>query len=144
MNMQDIVGQIAQQAIQNPQVLTDLMNHPYSSVKQVTGEQEVSRDEVSQVLAGVSGLASGNKVDFANLAGIASQLLAANDGSAHTMATSLLGAQTGDAAQSGVSADAISNITKMLGAGAIPGVDLSDGLDIKDAIGFVGAMLGKK
>ena len=155
MQTQDIIGAIAQTVMKNPDILTSLMNHPYSTVAEVSGQnkEDLSKEQVSQVVAGVSGLASGQQVDFGNLASLASTMLAQNGGSAHSMASNLLGTQlppaviaseaSGAQAQP-ANADAVANIAKLFGAGAIPGVDLSDGFDVKDAIGLAAHFLGKK
>ena len=78
MQTQDIIGMIAQTVMKNPDILTSLMNHPYSTVAEVSGQnkEDLSKEEVSQVVAGVSGLASGQQVDFGNLASIAATMLA--------------------------------------------------------------------
>ena len=156
MQTQDIIGAIAQTVMKNPDILTSLMNHPYSTVAEVSGrdKQDVSKEEVSQVIAGVSGLANGQQVDFGNLSSLASTMLAQNNGSAHSMASSLLGDQLTPAVvaneANGVQAQpanaaAVENIAKLFGAGAIPGVDLSDGFDVKDVIGLAANFLfGKK
>lgn len=155
MQTQDLIGMFAQSVMKNPDILTSLMNHPYSTVAQVSGKdkQDVSKEEVSQVLAGVSGLASGQQVDFGNLSDLASTLLAQNNGSAHAMASSLLGNQLTPAVVANEAASvqaqpanaaAVANIAQLFGAGAIPGLDLSDGFDMKDVIGLAAHFLGKK
>ena len=152
---QDVIGMIAQTVMKNPDILTSLMNHPYSTVAEVSGEnkEDLSKEEVSQVVAGVSGLASGQQVDFGSLASLASTMLAQNNGSTHAMASSLLGETLTPAVQANptsgaqsqpANALAVENIAKLLGAGAIPGVDLSDGFDFKDVIGLAMNFLGGK
>jgi len=155
MQTQDIIGMIAQTVMKNPDILTSLMNHPYSTVAEVSGQnkEDLSKEEVSQVVAGVSGLASGQQVDFGNLASIAATMLAQNNGSTHAMASNLLGNQltpavvaseaSGAQAQP-ANASAVENIAKLMGAGAIPGLDLSDGFDMKDVIGLAAHFLGNK
>jgi len=100
---------------------------------------------VSQALAAFSALANGQQVDFGNLASIASGLLADNGGSAHAMAQSLFGSQIAES-NSASAADPISDMIAMLSkvdfAKGIAGVDLSDGLDFGDVLGFAGAILG--
>ena len=152
---QQIIGMIAQTVMKNPDILTSLMNHPYSTVAEVSGQnkEDLSKEEVSQVVAGVSGLASGQQVDFGSLASLASTMLAQNNGSAHDMASNLLGSQLTPAVQAPAeggaqaqpaNAAAVENIAKLFGAGAIPGVDLSDGFDLKDVISLAANFLGGK
>ncbi len=145
MASQDIVQQLVNSVVSNPDLMNSLAEHPYSTVREATGQEEVSRDDVSQALAAFSALANGQQVDFGNLASIASGLLADNGGSAHAMAQSLFGPQIAES-NSASAADPISDMIAMLSkvdfAKGIAGVDLSDGLDFGDVLGFAGAILG--
>jgi len=145
MASQDIVQQLVNSVVSNPDLMNSLAEHPYSTVREATGQEEVSRDDVSQALAAFSALANGQQVDFGNLASIASGLLADNGGSAHAMAQSLFGSQIAES-NSASAADPISDMIAMLSkvdfAKGIAGVDLSDGLDFGDVLGFAGAILG--
>ena len=152
MQVQDIIGMVAKAVIQNPEVLTTLMEHPYSTVRQATGEENVSKEEASQVVAGVSALAAGNQVDYGSLATMAAKLLSENGDSVHALASSMLGGAvaapvdetSGATAPAAASADTIANLTKLAGSGLIPGVNLSDGIGLDDVIGFATSLLGLK
>lgn len=152
---QDAIGAIAQLVTKDPDILTNLMNHPYSTIAEVTGQskEDISAEDASQVVAGISSLAGGQAVDFGSLAGLASSLLSQNGGSAHEMASSLLGDkltpavvadQIAGAQEAPANTAAVENIAQLLGAGAVPGVDLSDGFDVKDVIGLASKFLFKK
>lgn len=141
MASQDIVQQLVNSVVSNPDLFDSLVQHPYSTVREATGKEEVSRDEVSQALAAVSLLGSGKPVDFGSLSDIASQLLAQNDGSAHAMAQSLLSEQSSLTPNP---MDLIANLAKVDFSKGMAGVDLSDGLGIDDVIGFATSLLGGK
>ena len=91
MASQDFIQQIITGIVSNPSLLTSMVEHPYSAVREATGAEDVSRDDVSQALAAVSLLGSGQQLDFGNLASLASQMLSQNNNSAHDMAASLFG-----------------------------------------------------
>ncbi len=142
MAQQDLIQQALSFFVQNPQMLSGLMEHPYSTVRTATGKDEVSREEVSQVVTAASALAEGQAVDFGNLAAIASGLLSQNGGSAHALASSLLGGSA-VSAQNGVSADVISNLAGVVFGNGMANnknsIDLSDGFGLDDL-----AVLAKK
>ena len=137
MNSQDIVQQLISSVVSDPTLLNNLAEHPYSTVRDATGLEEVTQDQVSQAVTGVSMLANGQELDFGSLASIASQLLADNGGSAHSLAESLLGAQGPTPSQD----DMISNLANVMFGQGIAGVDLSDGFGLDDVIGLAGAFL---
>ncbi len=151
--VENVIGLIAQSVMQNPEILTKLVEHPYSTVREASGESEVTREEASQVVAGVSEMAAGNAVDFGALGGLAAALLSQNNNSVHALATTLLSSALTAAPAEEAKAeeapkannDVLQNLTKLAGKGLIPGVDLSDGLGMDDVIGFAANMLlGKK
>lgn len=148
MASQDIVQQLVNSVVSNPDLMGNLVEHPYSTVSQATGQEEVSRDEVSEVLAALSTLGSGQQIDFGNLAQIASSLLADNGGSAHAMAQSLFGAPLAESQSTATEADPIGdmigNLANVAFGNGFAGVDLSDGFGLDDAIGLAGAFFGGK
>ncbi len=147
MASQDIVQQLVNSVVSNPDLMNNLVEHPYSTVREATGQQEVSREEVSQALAGFSALANGQQIDFGNLANIAAGLLSQNGGSAHAMAESLFGAQVAESNSASAAnpvADMIAMLSKVDFMKGMAGVNLKDGLGLDDVIGFAGAILGKK
>ena len=144
MASQDIVQQLVGSVLQNPDLMSNLASHPYSTVSQVTGQEEVSRDEVSEALAAFSTLANGQELDFGNLASLASSMLADNGGSAHAMAESLFGIPLAESQSTATAADPISdmlgNLANVTFGQGIAGVDLSDGIGLDDVIGLAGAI----
>ena len=91
MDIQSIVGSLIGLAQENPSILGSLVEHPYSTVRTVSGTKDVSRNEAAEVVTAVSSLAQGQAVDFNTLGSLASLLLGQNDNSVHTLAGSLFG-----------------------------------------------------
>ena len=137
---QDIVQQLISSVVSNPDLFSNLVEHPYSAIRQATGAEEVSREEASQAVAAVSLLGNGQQVDFSNLAEIASSFLAQNDGSVHSMASALLSEESNLTPSP---TDIIANLANVNFAKGFAGVDLSDGFGLDDVIGLAGAILGK-
>lgn len=148
MASQDIVQQLVGSVLSNPDLMNNLASHPYSTVSQVTGQEEVSRDEVSEALAAFSTLANGQQVDFGSLSGLAASLLADNGGSAHTMAQSLFGVPLAESQSTATAADPIAdmlgNLANVTFGHGIAGVDLSDGIGLDDVMGVAGAIFSGK
>ncbi len=140
MGIEDIIQQLIGGVTSDPDLMGNLVEHPYSTVRETTGMEEVSRDQVSQALTAFSALASGQQVDFGNLSSMASQLLAENGGSAHSLAESLLGAKAGTPQET----DMLSNLASVMFGKGVAGFDLSDGFGLDDIIGLASAFLGKK
>ena len=145
--VQELIGVVAK----NPSILTNLMEHPYSTVKDVTGMEEVSREQAAEVVTATTALASGRQVDFDNIAQMAQQLLGKNDNSVHTLASSLLGNALGGGNQAnatgGIPTDIISNLAGVAFSGNTArnqsAIDLSDGFGFDDVIGIIGMFLKK-
>ena len=139
MDMQELVKMLVGGAQENPDLLGSLMQHPYSTIGNLTNNENVSKEEASQAVTAMAALSSGQAVDFGSLSEVASQLLAGNDNSVHSLAASLLGsaAPTGVDVSNGVSADILSNLAGAVFSGkGIAGVDLSDGIGLDDLMGF--------
>lgn len=146
MATQDTVKSLIDSIHSSPDFLSQLASHPYSAVRESTGRQDVSRDEVSEAMAALSALMGGNTVDFGNLSDVASGMLADNGGSAHSMADSLFGSFVGGmgnkrSAHSGLTPDILSNLQHINFAKGMAGVDLSDGIGVDDVIGFAKGIL---
>lgn len=150
MASQDLVQQLVGSVLSNPDLMNNLADHPYSTVAEATGQnkEDLTRDDVSQALAAFSALASGQQVDFANLASLAQSLLGEYGGSAHALAQGLFGAPLAESQSTATPADPIGDMLATLAkvdfSKGIAGVDLSDGLGLDDVIGFAGALLGGK
>lgn len=148
MASQDIVQQLVGSVLSNPDLMNNLASHPYSTIRDVTGEEEVSRDEVSEALAAFSSLANGQQIDFGNLSSMAASLLSQNGGSAHAMAQSLFGAPIAESNSTATPADPIAdmlgNLANVTFGQGVAGVDLSDGFGLDDVMGIAGAIFGGK
>lgn len=152
MTTEDLVKMVVEAISANPDLLGSLTEHPYSTVQKVTGQTgEIDRSVISEVIAAVYAIATGQNVDFGSLAKIATKLLGQNGNSAHTMAESLLGAvaqQTSSRTPETPQEDAIlANLSNVLfGSGQAQGaghkVDLSDGFDFGDALGLFEMFMG--
>lgn len=164
MDIQSIVGSIIGLAQDNPSILGTLIEHPYSTVRTVSGAEDVSRDEASQVITAVSSLAQGKAVDFDALGGMASLLLGQNDNSVHTLAGSLFGSLLGggadkqeasaevpaagfnlDLGQLATIAGSLLTIANATGIATKKtkkdGVDLSDGIGLDDIAGLASTLM---
>lgn len=167
MAIQDVVVQLVNMVAKNPQILSGLMEHPYSTIGNMTDNNNVSKEEASQVVAATAAMASGREVDFGGLDKLAAGLLSDNGGSVHAMANALLGSgstQGVDVSQGidmgmistlmGVAgslfggigaqpaATAASGRTAAVAGAAKPAVDLSDGIGLDDVLGIAGSLLG--
>ena len=138
---QDIVQQLISSVVSNPDLFSSLVQHPYSTMRDVTGAEEISKEEASQAVAAVSLLGSGQSVDFGNLGEIASLLLSKNNGSVHEMAANLLSEES---AATPSPADLIANLANVNFEKGLAGVDLTNGIGLDDVIGFATGLLGKK
>ena len=144
MDIQSLVQMLVGGVEENPDLLGSLMQHPYSTIGNLTDNSDVSKEEASQAVTAMAALASGQSVDFGSLGSVASQLLAGSDNSVHSLAASLLGpnAPEGVDVSSGVSTDILSNLAGAAFSGGIAGVDLSDGIGLDDLMGFASFMMG--
>ena len=137
MNIESVVQLLAGEVAKNPQMLTSLLNHPYSTIGNATNNNNVSKEEASQVVAAMSQLACGSAVDFSGLAAMASGLLGQNNNSVHALANSLLGSGSTQGVNVSNGLDAAK-----IAANIAAGVDLSDGLGLDDLFRVAGKFLG--
>ncbi len=146
MDMQDVVKLLVGSAEKDPNLLGNLMQHPYSTIGNLTDNENVSKEEASQVVTAMAALAGGQAVDFGSLGSVASQLLAGSGNSVHSLADALLGsgASAGVDVSNGVSTDILSNLASAAFSGGIAGVDLSDGIGLDDLMGFATHLMGRK
>lgn len=144
MDIQELVKMLVGNVGENPDLLGSLMQHPYSTIGNLTNNDNVSSEEASQAVTAMAALASGQGVDFGSLGTVASQLLAGNGGSVHSLAESLLGSagSAGVDVSNGVSTDIISNLAGAAFSGGIAGVDLSDGIGLDDLMGLANFFMG--
>ena len=160
MDILNIAQQLFGAVQQNPQTITNLVEHPYSTTQQVTGASEkLDRTDMSQVMTALAALMGGAKpkpqqaqpqaagLDLASLANAASTLLGQNNNSVHSLASSLFSVPQQVPAQQtpGFNLNSLVNIGSLAGAlmGTGPKVDLSDGIGLDDIAGLA-SMLFKK
>ena len=128
--------------MQNPDLLGSLSEHPYSTIRQTSGiEEEIPRDQASQVLAAFANLASPGETDLTGLSGVASGMLADNGNSVHSLASSLFG---GAAQSQPAQTNMLSNLANaVLGSelSGVKGIDLSDGFGVDDIVGLAKNLL---
>ena len=144
MDIQELVKMLVSTTEEQPDLLGSLMQHPYSTIGNLTDNNNVSKEEASQAVTAMAALASGQNVDFGSLASVAAQLLTSNGGSVHSLADALLGsgAPAGVDVSKGVTDDILGNLAKAAFSGGIAGVDLSDGIGLDDLMGVAGFFLG--
>ena len=159
----DIATTLVKFLASNPQLITQFLNHPYSTTQQATGSNvQLSQTDMSEVVTAAAAMSTGNNVDFSNLSSVAAQLLSQNGNSVHQLTNALFGtAQQAQAVQASPAATAQAsglNLGTLVNlAGALMGssspkpqntaaslVDLSDGFDVKDAIGLASLFLANK
>ena len=161
-----ILQQVINSVVADPSKLTSLVEHPYSTVGNITNNSNVSKEEASQVVAAVTQLAGGQTVDLDKISSQASQLLGQSNNSVHSMASSILGGLLGGGTQqvqpaqqaasvpdllSAIDPDMLSAIIGNLGGVSFSGntvsnkqaVDLSDGFGLDDLMGLAGILFGK-
>ena len=157
-----ILQQVLGSVTSNPSLLSNMVEHPYSTIGSITNNNNVSKEEASQVVTALAQLAGGQSVNTNNIAGLASQLLGQNNNSVHSLSSSLLGSLLGGGQtngglfsatqpqpQSSLATSIISNLAgAALGSGGIfsnkASIDLSDGFGLDDALGIAGLLFGRK
>ncbi len=155
-----ILQQVLSSVTSNPSLLSNMVEHPYSTIGNITNNNNVSKEEASQVVTAITQLAGGQPVNMGNLAGMASQLMGQNNNSVHALSSSLLGNLLGGGAtsgglfsaaqpaqQSGLSANILSNLAGVAFGGGMAqnkqAIDLSDGFGLDDLIGIAGMLFGR-
>jgi len=146
MDVQQMVQQLIGSATQDQSIFSSLMAHPYSTLSSVTGEETITSDMASQALTAFSAMAAGKTIDFDTLPAMASNILAENNGSVHTLADSLLGSgqDRGIDITNGIDASVLNNLGSVLFSGNSAGIDLTDGIGLDDILGIAGKFFGLK
>lgn len=157
----DIATTLVKFLASNPQLITQFLNHPYSTTQQATGSNvQLSQTDMSEVVTAAAAMSTGSNVDFSNLSSVAAQLLSQNGNSVHQLTNALFGTatqaqatQAATAQTSGLNLGTLVNLAGALMGGtsaakpqnaAASLVDLSDGFDVKDAIGLASLFLANK
>ena len=156
-----VLQQVLSSVTSNPSLLSNMVEHPYSTIGNITNNDNVSKDEAAQVVTALTQLAGGQSVNLGSLASTATQLLGQNNNSVHSLSSSLLGSLLGGGQTSGglfssaqakpQSSLATSILGNLAGAALSGGgqfsnksaIDLSDGFDLGDALGLASLFLKK-
>lgn len=167
MDILSIASQLMGATSQNPSLLTQFLDHPYSTTQQVTGaEQKLDKTDMSQVLTALAAMTGGQQkpeqLDANSIATLASSLLGQNDNSIHGMTNMLFGtsqqaAQAQQQAQkqgggldlgklmavAGLAATVFGalNKSKKKKQTAAAGINLADGIGIDDLLSLAGGAL---
>ena len=156
-----ILQQVLSSVTQNPSLLSNMVDHPYSTIGNITNNNNVSKEEASQVVTALAQLAGGQSVNTNNIGSLANQLLGQNNNSVHGLSSSLLGSLLGGGQQSGglfstaqaqpQSSLATNILSNLAGAALTSGVfsnkqaiDLSDGFGLDDALGIASLLFKKQ
>ena len=156
----DIASTLVSYLANNPELITQFLDHPYSTTQQATGSPvQLSQTDMSEVVTAAAAMSTGSQVDFSNLASVAANLLSQNGGSVHALTNALFGTSTQAQQQaaatpqsSGLDLGTLVNLAGALMGGTTsskpkPGaglIDLSDGIDVKDVIGLASLFLSSK
>lgn len=82
----------------NPDLISQFVQHPYSTTAQATGTDErISQTDMSQIVTQIAAQTTGQAAGIGDLSSVASALLGQNGGSVHELTSSLFGgASNGD------------------------------------------------
>ncbi len=142
MATQDLVQMLIGSVLENPQLITSLMDHPYSTVSQATGtpKEDLSRDEVGEVITAFSTLAGGGSVDFNTLPSASANMLGQSNGSAHTLAQTLLGGLLGGGAAPAQPEPIQPVVTQPVAVEAAPAASAGSGIPTELLLNLAGAV----
>ena len=97
----------------NPDMLSQFANHPYSTTAQVTGTNEtISQKDMSRIIAQLAGQATGQNLGASDTKDLAAALMSQSGGSVHNLASMLFGGAAAQPAAATTSASAKKTGTK--------------------------------
>lgn len=151
MDVQSVASQLVNYLGKNPELITQFIQHPYSTTAKATGsDAQLSKKDMSQVVTAAAALANNQQLGMGDIANIASALLGQNNNSVHSLTSMLFGG--GNTAQATAAAQQQTTPAGTLDLGSLvsmatlastlmggakpqqqvskPSVDLSDGLDL--------------
>ena len=92
MDIQQVAKQLLNYLGENPQLITQLIEHPYSTTAQAVGtEEQISKKDMSQILTAAAALSNNQQLGGSDVSNIASALLGQNNNSVHSLASMLFG-----------------------------------------------------
>ena len=104
MDIQAVASQLMGFLGDNPDLIKQFVEHPYSTTAQATGTDErISQSDMSQIVTQVAAESTGQTLNIGDLSGIASTLLGQNGGSVHSLTSALFGGAANAGANGGPS-----------------------------------------
>lgn len=169
MDIQQVATQLINFLGKNPELITQFIEHPYSTTAQATGsDAEISKTDMSQVVTAAAAMANNQPLPTSDVTNIASALLGQNNNSVHSLTSMLFGG--GNTAQATQQAQAQTTSAGTLDLGSLvnmaslaatlmsgmsgasqqqvaqqqakPQINLSDGLDLGEIAMLAGQFLG--
>ena len=93
MDIQKTATQLVNYLGQNPELITQFIEHPYSTTAKAMGTTErISKEDMSKIAVSAAALSRNQKISGNDIANIASVLLGQNGGSVHALTNMLFGA----------------------------------------------------
>ncbi len=97
MDIQAVASQLMGFLSENPELVSQFVQHPYSTTAEATGsDATISKDDMSQIVTQVAAQTTGQNISSSDVSGIASTLLGQNGGSVHALTSALFGGASGD------------------------------------------------
>lgn len=97
MDIQAAASQLMGFLSENPDLVSQFVQHPYSTTAEATGsDATISKDDMSQIVTQVAAQTTGQSISASDVSGIASTLLGQNGGSVHALTSTLFGGASGD------------------------------------------------
>lgn len=125
MDVQSAATQLMSYLGNNPDLVSQFVQHPYSTTAAATGTDErISKADMSQILTQVAAQTTGQSLGSNNVASVASNLLGQNGGSIHALTSALFGgnaasASNASASASGAAGSSMADILAKTAIGAI-------------------------
>ena len=117
MDIQSAAAQLVNALGNNPALVSQFAQHPYSTTAKVTGTDEhISQKDMSRIVTQVAAQASGQQLGTSDTKSLASALMGQSGGSVHQLANTLFG---GSAQQTGAGSGGfdLSGVLGALGGG---------------------------
>jgi len=123
MDIQQVASQLVNYLGKNPQLITQFIEHPYSTTAKATGSSEqISKRDMSQIVTAAAALANGQQLGAGDVANIASALMGQNNNSVHSLTSMLFGG--GNTQQATAAAQAQTNANGSLDLGSLVSLGL--------------------
>ena len=123
MDIQQVASQLINYLGKNPELITQFIEHPYSTTAKATGsDAEISKRDMSQIVTAAAALANGQQLGMGDVANIASALMGQNNNSVHSLTSMLFGG--GNTQQATASAQAQTKPNGSLDLGSLVSMGL--------------------